>query len=233
MRSRSTVPAGRTAGQRARHALAVAARLTLAVSCSAAPAPAAAAPTPGATAPAAAVFGKVKPDAIVARVANWVVASGNNRGARFALVDKHAATLYVFDARGVLEAHSPVLLGLTPGDRSPPGIGDKPLAQITRTERTTPAGRFVLEADRNVHGGEILWVDYDNAVSMHPVRSVNRGERRLERLATRTPADNRISYGCINVPAAFYHRWLGERISGGVLYILPEELAITSVFPLE
>ena len=34
-------------------------------------------------------------------------------------------------------------------------------------ERTTPAGRFVASLDRDVHGQEVLWVDYDAAISMH------------------------------------------------------------------
>jgi hypothetical protein len=39
---------------------------------------------------------------------------------------------------------------------------------------------------------------------MHRVRLVDPKERRLERLASADPADRRISYGCINVPVAFF-----------------------------
>ena len=35
---------------------------------------------------------------------------------------------------------------------------------------------------------------------MHPVLTTERSERREQRLATPTPTDNRVSYGCINVP---------------------------------
>jgi len=52
-----------------------------------------------------------------------------------------------------------------------------------------------------------------------------KAERRLERLATPTADDNRITFGCINVPAAFYDAYvkpsLGNR--NGVVYVLPEK----------
>jgi hypothetical protein len=60
-----------------------------------------------------------------------------------------------------------------------------------------------------------------------------KSERRLERLESPDPAEHRISYGCINVPAAFFASvaWpsLGE--SGGVIYVLPETRALADVFP--
>jgi len=85
-----------------------------------------------------------------------------------------------------------VLLGLARGDDSVPGIGERKIAEILPFERTTPAGRFVGERGRNASGEDIVWVDYDAAVSMHRVRATNPKERRLERLASPTPADNRI-----------------------------------------
>ena len=39
------------------------------------------------------------------------------------------------------------------------------------------------EPGRNLQGEDIVWVDYDAAVSMHRVRANNPAERRLERLA--------------------------------------------------
>jgi len=65
------------------------------------------------------------------------------------------------------------LLGLALGDASIPGIGDRALSSIRPEERTTPAGRFVAALDRNSHGKGILWVDYDSAVSLHPVLTSN------------------------------------------------------------
>ena len=84
------------------------------------------------------------------------------------------------------------------------------MADIKPSERTTPAGRFEVEPGRNTQGEDIIWVDYDVAVSMHRVRTANKKDRRLERLATPTVSDNRISYGCINVPEQFYNAALRD-----------------------
>lgn len=154
-----------------------------------------------------------------------VVTTRDNASAPFIVIDKVAARLWVFDARGDPRGSTPVLLGAARGDRTVPGIGQRPIEQILPHERTTPAGRFVAERGRNADGEDIIWVDYDAAVSMHRVRATKASERRLERLASSTPRDNRISYGCINVPAAFYERWLGPLVVNAkpVVYVLPEE----------
>ena len=52
----------------------------------------------------------------------------------------------------------------------------------------------------------------------------NPKERRLQRLSTPTPLDNRISYGCINVPAKFFENVVHPAFTGtnGIVYVLPE-----------
>ena len=122
-----------------------------------------------------------------------VTRSNDHGDAPFLVLDKRAAWVWVFDARGRSTGSAPVLLGLAIGDDTAPGIAELPLAQITDAARTTPAGRFVIEPGRNLHGDDILWIDYEAAVSMHRVRSVNAGERRLQRLASPRAADRRIS----------------------------------------
>jgi hypothetical protein len=76
----------------------------------------------------------------------------------------------------------------------------------------------------NMRGEDVVWVDYDAAVSMHRVLTSNPAERRLERLASPEVEDNRISYGCINVPRAFYEAVLSPSVrkQGAVIYVLPE-----------
>ena len=68
---------------------------------------------------------------------------------------------------------------------------------------------------------------------MHRVRLADPRERRLERLASPTAADNRISWGCTNVTAALFDTvvWpaLGPR--HGVVYVLPEHKSLEQVFP--
>jgi hypothetical protein len=156
----------------------------------------------------------------------------DNGALPFAVLDKREAHLWLFDARGRMLGATPVLLGLARGDASVPGIGEREMRQIRPHERTTPAGRFIVEAGRNTSGEDIFWVDYDAAVSMHRVRATNPAERRLQRLATRTPRDNRISYGCINVPAHFYDSRIRPLFGAqrGVVYVLPERMPAAKYF---
>ena len=170
----------------------------------------------------------------VRSVADWVARSGDHGGTPFVIVDKRHARVFVFDANAQLTAHAPVLLGAARGDDSVPGIGERPIRDIKPAERTTPAGRFVAEGGRNLRGDDIVWIDYDAAVSMHRVITSNPSERRLERLASPTYADNRISYGCINVPVAFFNDHISPIFSGerkAIVYVLPEVHALRKVFP--
>lgn len=166
-------------------------------------------------------------------VLHWVHKSGNNAQLPFVLVDKLRAEVHVFDAAGVLQASSAVLLGLARGDHSVPGIGERPISQIAPHERTTPAGRFVSEPGHNLKGEDIVWIDYDDAVSLHRVRpSNNPAERRAQRLASRTAADNRISFGCVNLPPSFYDRFIAPGLGkqAGVIYVLPETQPVAEFF---
>jgi hypothetical protein len=167
------------------------------------------------------------------RIVEWARASRDPKGLPFFVIDKPRARIHVFDAQGRPRGSAPVLLGLTRGDHTVTGIGERELSQIGVHERTTPAGRFIAERGRNAAGEDIFWVDYDAAVSLHRVRETNPRERRLQRLATPTVADNRISYGCINVPKDFYERVVdttpGSRV---VVYLLPDHLPLQQVFAL-
>jgi hypothetical protein len=162
--------------------------------------------------------------AVAGHIADWVVDSSDHGVLPFAIVDKRRARVHVFDGRGRLQGSAPALLGQARGDDSVPGIGERPIALIRPEERTTPAGRFIAELGRNMEGEDIVWVDYDAAVSMHRVRATKPAERRLQRLASTTPRDNRISYGCINLPASFYDEVLRPAFAGtgGIVYVLPE-----------
>ncbi len=176
-------------------------------------------------------FGAAAASDEVRQVARWALASGDAAGRHLVLVDKRQARVFVLDPAGRLRGTAPALLGLARGDHTVPGIGDRPLAQVMPGERTTPAGRFVPEPGMNTQGEDIVWIDYDAAVSMHRVRAKVKSERRLERLASPTPADNRISYGCINLPAAFYEQVLVPAVrASAVVYVLPEVRPLAEVF---
>jgi hypothetical protein len=172
---------------------------------------------------------EASPDA--RRVAAWILDSGDNRGTPFAIVDKIDSRVFVFDARGRLRGASAALIGLAPGDDSVPGIGQRKMSTILPEERTTPAGRFVASLERSLHGDEILWVDYDAAVALHPVVVIP-NERRLERLASGVPQDRRITYGCINVPVKFFKDVVSPVFRGtsGIVYVLPETRSSSAVF---
>lgn len=190
--------------------------------------------TPESARPRAANFGVVTPSADARRLADWVAVNDDAKSATFVLIDKRSALLYLFDGHAQLLATSPVLLGAALGDDTVPGIGDRPIALVRPEERTTPAGRFVAERGRNARGEDVVWVDYDAAVSMHRVVTANVAERRIERLASPTASDNRISYGCINLPVAFYESHIRPAFANqsGIVYILPEKATIEQVFGL-
>ena len=182
--------------------------------------------------PHGADFARERASSDVRHIADWVAHSRDNRGLPFLIVDKTNARVFVFDPGGSLRGAAPALLGAARGDHSVPGIGERQMSRIRAHERTTPAGRFVAEQGRNLQGEDIVWVDYDSAVSLHRVRATNPRERRLERLASPTPADNRISYGCINVPVMFYEGVVRPAFSSGrgIVYVLPEVRAVREVF---
>lgn len=164
-------------------------------------------------------------------VVHWVIASGDNRGLPFMVIDKLQAKVFVFDRQGRLQGAAPGLLGLGRGDESPPDIGRRKLASIRPDERTTPAGRFEAALGHDLEQ-DILWIDYDAALSLHRVVAGSPKDRRHERLASPSPLDNRISYGCINVPAKFYDTIVVPAFMGtvGIVYILPETKPLTKVF---
>ena len=177
-------------------------------------------------------FNAEKPSIDARHVADWIADSRDNAEGEFFIVDKKHARIYVFDRDARLKGASAVLLGSAVGDDSVPGIGLKPITSVKPAERTTPAGRFVAERGRNTTGEDVVWIDYDAAVSMHRVRTTNAKERRLERLATATAADNRISFGCINVPVSFYNTYVRPVFAKhrAIVYVLPEVRTVNQVF---
>jgi len=177
-------------------------------------------------------FGREKPSKDAYQVAYWVLNSGDNEGSSFVIVDKVQARAYVFGIDGRLRGAAAVLLGLAKGDETVPGVGDRELSNISPEERTTPAGRFVAEPGRNAHGEDIVWVDYEAAVSMHRVLTSNPAEHRLERLASPKVSEHRISFGCINLPVSFYEQVVAPTVNDGatIIYVLPETQSPADVF---
>ena len=168
----------------------------------------------------------------VVELAGWVVASKDSEGYPFAIIDKAAAQVLVFDGKGRARGAAPGLFGSAKGDHSAPGVAGLALREIPGRDRTTPAGRFIGGFGPSIDAGRVLWVDYDSAVSIHPTATGVPSERRAERLATPTPDDNRITHGCINVSPEFYEQVVRPTFErGGVFYILPDKASIEETFP--
>jgi len=165
-------------------------------------------------------------------VVAWVRATRDNRVRPFAIVDKKNARLFLYSDEARLLGVSPVLLGMGRGDHAVPGVGDLPPARIPPAARTTPAGRFASEPGRNLDGEAVVWFDYDAGLAIHRLRADAARPARLQRLASKLPAAQRVSAGCVVVPVAFYETHveplLGRR--RGVVYVLPEVRSVREVF---
>jgi hypothetical protein len=163
---------------------------------------------------------------------NWVIATHDNGDYPFMVIDKVGAEVSVYDASGQAMGKAPVLVGAARGDESSPGVGDRELSHIPLAQRTTPAGRFVAKFGPASGHKQVLWVDYPDAISLHAVITANKKEHRLARLVSPTPKDNRITFGCINVPTAFYHQVVEPLFKGtsGIVYILPDTRPLDEVF---
>jgi hypothetical protein len=178
---------------------------------------------------------EVTQSAAATRVFDWIAASGDNGALPYIVIDKNNAALFLFDAKGQLLGKAPVLIGVAVGDEATPGIGSKKLAEIGPAEKTTPAGRFLARYGLAAGRQKVLWVDYATSVALHPIPTgYNPKERRRQRMASPTSDDNRITFGCINVPSTFYTKSVQPlfRKKGGYVYILPDTKSLEAVFPL-
>ena len=168
------------------------------------------------------------------RVADWIAASGDNRALPYAVIDKVAASLVLYDSRGRPLAQVPVLIGIAPGDEATPGVGSKKLGEIGPAEKTTPAGRFLAKFGYAAGRQQVLWVDYANSVAIHAIPAdAAKSEKRRERMLSPEPDDNLITFGCINVPRVFYGSTLRPlfRKKGGYVYVLPDTRPLQDIFP--
>lgn len=171
----------------------------------------------------------------VKNLSDWINTSADNQNLPFIIIDKKEAKVFVFHANGQLFAVLPALVGATIGDDITPGVGKKKISDISVEERMTPAGRFVAQIGLNANKSEILWIDYESGLSMHPVITNNPAEHRLQRLSSNDTTERRITYGCINISKNLYNDFIHPTFknSMGIVYILPEVRSIFEVFGSE
>lgn len=183
----------------------------------------AALPQAGAAVPAE--FSAARPSLQARSLVDWVLRSGDARGRPFAVVDKRAARIYVFDDAGRMAGESAALLGATFGDHTVPGVGARAqTGEVGPDERTTPAGRFEATPGENRTGEHVIWVDYESAFAIHRLRPGFAYQARSERLGSAQVKTRRVSWGCVVVPVPFY-QGVVQRVLGAspsVVYVLPE-----------
>ena len=189
----------------------------------------------GATAPAPSLRADYREPIVspqVRHIADWAIHSGDHQRLPFIVVDKNNASAAAFDATGRLLRTTPVLLGIGVGDTFPPGVAQLEMHETQPWQRITPAGRFFADEGRNLEKQRVLWVDYDAGIAIHKIPTKRTAQRRQERMVSPDPADHRITYGCINVPAVFYDTVVRThfRQKGGIVYVLPDTLPLKSVF---
>ena len=167
-------------------------------------------------------------------MAGWVMKSGDNASLPFAIADKKSGMISFFDGDGNLAITSPALFGRAPGDLLTAKQLAKPIeeSRLDPSGHITPAGRF--EADYNYdsdYGAKIDFLKKKNSViAIHRVFTGRPAENRPGRLSSKSPVDNRISLGCINVPDSVADSAIPAFKSGGVVYVLPETPEGKSIF---
>lgn len=179
-------------------------------------------------------FGTVNAPASVKLVADWQRREAPNKPV--IIVDKQGGVAYVLDASGKLVAKTPALTGKAVGDIETEAAKTKELDDLKDSDKITPAG--VFQASRLVSDeyGEVVKVTGNDKfiIAIHRTYLDTPAEMREARLASPTSTDNRVSFGCINVPASFYDNIIVNTApSTGTfpVVILPETTNVESFFP--
>src|SRR5574344_520048 len=165
----------------------------------------------------------------------------NYKGQYYGIVDKKSCQLKIYNKSGKVVKVYPVGVGKTKGD----GLGSYFMdeenhtkdAYKAETQRLTTAGECTIDEQKTAakdyiskkdHKVKVMSLKGDNRgyrggqLSIHMIPNSLKGER-VKKFKTKTPIDNRMSYGCINLMENDYDslkKMIGE---GDKIYILPEE----------
>lgn len=152
-------------------------------------------------------------------VNSWVQQSKDNAGRPYIIADKQSGEIHIVGADGQVKATAPALYGRKMGDGM--SIGETPAGIFTIHQEAAPASyggdlqQFATAPDGDVY-------------AIHRVLTNNKQDR-PGRLASPTAEDNRISLGCINIPADLYNKYLSGKFDGK-LYVLPDQRSLGDVF---
>jgi len=170
----------------------------------------------------------------VRTIAEFAV-GGDAGGKPFVVVDKSNARMTVFDAKGKIVEETPALLGKSVGDRfSEARKNARTIEEVEASgQKVTPAGRFTGQVTPDREYGSVLRFNETSnggtTVAIHQTYTGTPSERRPERIASSTTSDNRVSFGCVNVPKEIYDRNfsnIGDRFT---VYVLPEKSSFEEV----
>lgn len=171
----------------------------------------------------------------VERLLSAILDTNANEDMAFVVADKPTATMYVFDKLGNLKGSSPVLLGVTKGDKntlsSLSSRANNPLL------RTTPSGIYTTksikhEQYKKEYGHEWLvqlvetTAGDNSTTAIHGVYVHTPSEQRQARLDSKSIEDNRASWGCLNAPVQFMQDVVQPTFENenGKVFITPEEM---------
>lgn len=137
------------------------------------------------------------------------------------IADKKQATITVFYPETGAKITQPALFGKVKSNLLDMNVYDYP----NKTNYVTPSGSFPLKKTYSwrLNDDMMIYINGKNAVgAIHPLWMGNPDQKRIERLRSPTPDDNRITGGCINVDADFFYHTLNTLPDGTLLIILPE-----------
>ena len=150
-------------------------------------------------------------------------------GKWFMVADKPNGMLHIFKEDGSHFISDATLYGKDKGDVM------EAKSSLEGGAKITPSGKYTMkESPAEYAGGTSLILveskDYSGYIAVHAADVSTPSERRLQRLETSTPDDNRISYGCINTKHETFINEIKPNISkldGGMIFVLPDAVEQT------
>jgi hypothetical protein len=150
------------------------------------------------------------------------LASNDAQAEAVLVADKKEGYLAVVDVDTKKVLHKePALFGRSHENQLNMNYYDKNIAN----PGITPAGPYTLEKIYSLRLNEpmLVFVNGEYSVgAIHPLWMGNPDQNRVKRLESKTPDDNHITGGCINVDSKFFYDVLDKLPDNTIINILPE-----------